>query len=491
MAFTHCKAILLSIAVVLGVIVYNSISTETNQYPPDKNFVSQRIGEDPVYYEHLSKLIQFQTVSFEDKDQIDLKQVTAIYNYIETNFPEFWSTMEKTPVGNYSMIFKWKSADPSSTALPILLMSHLDVVPAESANWTYPPFEGRITDTEIWGRGAIDDKQMVLGTLASVTHLIKRGWVPKRDVFISFGFDEEISGYQGACVVADYLRSQNLKFEFIHDEGMPVLDGVVPGVSLPTVPVGLAEKGALDMEVSLTGTAGHSSIPPKNTIIGILSRAVAALEANPMPAKFDGIGRLLMETLAPDMQFPLKGIFSNLWLFKPLVLRIFESKSSTNALVRTTTAVTIIKGGVKSNVLPNTAKVHLNFRISPLDNVQKVIDHVKSVFLGVDPRFEFNVIDSLEPAPVSDPKSPTFQKFATVIRSSFLQEVLVTPGIMVGNTDTRHFWGLSDNIYRFAPNILNQELVDTLHNVNERISKQNLMSVINFYNQLLQQFCSS
>jgi carboxypeptidase PM20D1 len=418
---------------------------------------------------------------------VDLKQVTAIYKYIEVNFPLFWSTMEKTPVGNYSMVFKWNGEHKTSDKLPILLMSHLDVVPPGNANWTYPPFDGHITDTEIWGRGAIDDKQMLLGTLVSVSHLIEQSWKPDRDIYITFGFDEEVSGYAGACAVSEYFRAQKLKFEFIHDEGMPILLGVVPGVTSPTAPVGLAEKGALDIEVTLTGTSGHSSIPPRNTIIGILSKGVAALEANPMTAQFEGIARHLMEHIAPDMNFPLRTVFSNLWLFKPIVLKIFEAKPSTNAIVRTTTAVTIINGGNKRNVLPNTAKVHLNFRISPLDSVQKVIDHVKETFLSTDPRFEFKVLDSLEPAPISSPDSNAFKQFATAIRTTF-PHVLVTPGVMVGNTDTRHFWGLSDNIYRFSPNILTQELVDTFHNVNERISKENMMNVINFYQQLLLQF---
>jgi carboxypeptidase PM20D1 len=366
----------------------------------------------------------------------------------------------------------------------------MDVVPAGTGNWTYPPFSGHIDETYIWGRGAIDDKQMLLGTITAISHLVDSGFVPHRDIYVSFGFDEEISGYKGACAVADWFRERKIKFELIHDEGMPVLLGIVPGVSQPTAPVGLAEKGALDLAVTITGTAGHSSIPPRNTLIGILSQAIAELERNPMPAQFAGPGRLLMEHIAHEMSYPLKAIFSNLWLFKPLVTRIFTNKPSTNALVSTTTAVTIINGGNKRNVLPNTAMVHLNFRISPLDSVAAVVEHVKGIFLRVDPRFQFQIVDSLEPAPISDPHSATFKQFSSVIRTAF-SNVLVTPGIMVGNTDTRHFWGLSDNIYRFAPNILTQDLVDTLHNVNERISKENLVNVINFYNQLILQFASS
>lgn len=416
-----------------------------------------------------------------------MKQVTALYKYIEVNFPKFWSGMEKTPVGNYSMVFRWKSGEVDSKRLPILLMAHLDVVPPGTANWTYLPFEGVITDTEVWGRGALDDKQMLLGIVVSISHMMESGFVPNRDIYVSFGFDEEVSGFKGACKVSEYLRSKNLNFEFIHDEGMPVFNGVVPGVKQDTAVVGLAEKGALDLEVTLTGTAGHSSIPPPTTIIGILSRAVAALEDNPMPPRFESISRLLLESIAPEMEYPMKAVFSNLWLFKPLVERILASKASTNSILRTTTAVTIIQGGFKRNVLPNTARVHLNFRISPLDSVQAVLDHVKKVFLPIDPRFVFTILDSIEPAPISSPTSDVFKTFSSAIRTTF-PDALVTPGIMVANTDTRHFWGLSENIYRFSPNILTQELVDTLHNVNERISKTNLMNVINFYVMLMRTF---
>lgn len=438
----------------------------------------------------MSELLKIPTISFEDPELVEYKHVQAVYDYIKVNFPEFWNTMEKTPVGNYSMIFKWSAKNPSKDLLPILLLAHLDVVPPGEGNWTYPPFSGHITETEIWGRGALDDKQMMLGAVVGVTHLLAQGWEPTRDIYITFGFDEEVSGFKGACAVAEHFRKQpDLKFEFIHDEGMPILLGIVPGIDAPVAPVGLAEKGALDLEVSITGTAGHSSIPPRHTLIGLLAQGIAAMEANPMPSHFASISRLLMEHLSPDMTGALRYVFSNLWLFKPLVTKIFESKPSTNAIVATTTAVTIVRGGEKRNVLPNTASVHLNFRISPLDSVRAVVEHVERIFLAIDTRFSFKILDSLEPAPISDPYSHAFSVFSKAVRTTF-PDTLVTPGVMVGNTDTRHFWGLTENIFRFAPNTLTQAEVDLLHNANERISKANMMKVINFYYQLIMQFTS-
>jgi carboxypeptidase PM20D1 len=186
-------------------------------------------------------------------------------------------------------------------------MGHLDVVPivpGTEAQWSHPPFAGDIADGHVWGRGTLDDKSSVIAVLEAVEKLAGEGYRPRRTIYLAFGHDEEVGGPEGAAKVVEALAARGVThFAFVADEGGAVGQGLVPGIDKPTALIGVAEKGYLNLRLTVAGEGGHSSTPPAETNVGILSRAVARLEATPFPARLEGAARDMFDYLGPEMSF--------------------------------------------------------------------------------------------------------------------------------------------------------------------------------------------
>ena len=211
------------------------------------------------------------------------KEFLALHEYLKETFPKVHSGLTKETINDYSLLYTWKGSD--ETLKPILLMAHLDVVPVEpasEADWQHPPFEGQIQDGYIWGRGALDDKAGVMGLLEAVETLLAEGFRPKRTIYLAFGHDEELGGPNGAAKIAELLLSRKVELDYVLDEGLIIANGILP-VSKPVALIGIAEKGFVSLELSVETEGGHSSMPPPNTAIGILSEAVNKLEEGQMP----------------------------------------------------------------------------------------------------------------------------------------------------------------------------------------------------------------
>jgi len=363
-------------------------------------------------------------------------------------------------------------------------MAHMDVVPVENTSlWSQNPWNGDIADGFIWGRGTMDNKMCVMSILESVEYLLKKQHRPKRTICLAFGHDEETGGHNGTYYIAQKLLERNYYFEFILDEGTMILDGIVPGVSQPIAMVGTSEKGFIEYELIIWKEGGHSSMPPVHTAIGILSDAVTKLEENPMPYKITGSFKDFFKFVSPELDIFYRIILSNLWLFDKILPYALARKKTLRAAIQTTTAVTMISGGTKSNVLPNMAKATVNHRILPGETVQDVIEHTKTVINN--PLIEINVLDKLEASPYTRDDTQAFYTLQYTIHQMF-PDVLVSPGLMIGNTDTRHYWKLTDSIFRFSPFRASPTDLERLHGIDERISVDNYVDSVNFYYQLLQ-----
>jgi len=366
-------------------------------------------------------------------------------------------------------------------------MGHMDVVPAPPdtlSKWSEPPFSGNIKDGFIWGRGSLDDKISVLGILEAIEKLLSRGYEPKRTIHLAFGHDEEING-TGAQSIAELLKSRGVEPELVLDEGLMITQGIAPGVSAPVALIGVAQKGYVSLELTVVAEGGHSSIPPEHTAVGILSAAVARLEEHPMPASLTGPPRQMLEYLAPEASFPLRLVFSNLWVTSPLVERIFLGSPNTAALVRTTTAPTILDAGVKENVLATKARAVVNFRIRPGESIAVVKERVTQT-IG-DPRVTIETLPGWhEPSGVASGQSSTFLMLQRSLRR-VAPEVVVSPGLMVGTTDARHYTSMSENVYMFLPVLLHEEDLARYHGINERVSIADYMRCVRFYAELIQE----
>ncbi len=435
----------------------------------------------------LARAIRFKTTSDGSLEKMNLEEFDAFHAWLEKTYPKVHSTLTRDEVKPCSVAYAWKGSDPNLP--PALLLSHIDVVPVEEhaiEQWTQPPFKGAIKDGYIWGRGALDDKFGVIGILEATETLIEAGVQPKRSHVFAFGCDEEVGGNLGAKRIAERFRKDNTNFAYIIDEGHIIGKGLFPGTTAPIAFIGLAEKGFLTVQLTATQEGGHSSMPPQETAVGILTRAVSEVERNQMPANLNEPTQAMFQHIAPEVGFPNSMVFSNLWLFKPVVLGMLTAKPTTNAGVRTTTAPTILRAGVQDNVLPKKAEAKINFRIAPGDTVEEVVSHVSDVIDDERVKVEFDPEGfHSNPSNISSPESDSYRSLAKTIRGVFGKETIVVPALTVGGTDARHYQTLSENVYRFAPLELGPGDPARIHGVDERISVDNYRKVIRFYMALL------
>ncbi|WP_447986841.1 M20 family peptidase [Nitrospira sp. Nam74] len=436
----------------------------------------------------LAQAVSFRTISYQDHSQFNRDAFTGLHQYLIKAFPETHRTLQRELINDYSLLYLWVGTDP--TLPPVLLLGHMDVVPVEietENEWTYPPFSGTVADGYIWGRGTMDDKAAVLGPLEAVEHLLRQRYTPRRTVLLAFGHDEEVGGQAGAKSIAARLAQTGVRPALILDEGMALLEGIVPGVDRPIASIGLAEKGYLSVEVTAEGAGGHSSMPPAQTSVGILASAIQALESHPMPAHTDGPAGALFQFLGPEMSTGHRVGLANLWLFDPVLKLLLDRSAPTRALIRTTFAPTMLDGSSKENVLPSRPRAVVNVRVHPSDSIEGVIEHITRV-IG-DPRVIVRRLPGIisEPSAVSPIESQAFTTLQHTIGQQF-RDVIVAPGLVLGATDSRHYQSLSQHIYRFLPLRVTAQDMVRIHGVNERLAVGNYADVIAFYIRLIRNF---
>lgn len=474
----------LGLVLLLLVLVVNALTTKSRQV------VVQAAEGVPVdeakAAEHLARAITFKTISHQDPAQIDASAFTGLHEALKEMFPKAHQALTREVVGGHSLLFTWKGKDAGKP--PILLMAHQDVVPVEpgtEGEWEKPPFAGTVDGGFVWGRGAMDFKNGVVGILEAVEALLAQGYSPERTVYLAFGHDEEIGGLKGAAAIVELLASRNVKLAYVLDEGMFVTQGILKGIDRPVAFIGLAEKGYVSLELIVESEGGHSSVPPRPTSTGILANAIVRLEANPMPARIQGAARLLFETLAPEMPFGNKVILSNLWLLEPIAKSVLSKSPATDAMLRTTTAPTMLEGSIKENVLPKRPRAVVNFRILPGDTIQSVVDHVNRTV--ADPRVKVQVLPGgpgKEPSTVSDATGFGYKSIEKTIRQ-IIPESLVAPSLVLGATDSFHYQRIADGVYRFSPTRLTDQDRPRFHGTNERVSVKNFAEQVRFYAQLI------
>ncbi|MFZ2156810.1 MAG: M20 family peptidase [Bradyrhizobium sp.] len=475
--------VIAAIVVLAGVLLFNVVTHGSRQIqvaavpraPVDQQGAAIRLGE----------AIRFQTISnFLNPDQ-DAEALRGLRAHIEKSFPAFHAAARREVIAGHSLLYTWEGTDPK--AQPIALLAHQDVVPVAPGtgkDWQHPPYDGVIADGFIWGRGSWDDKGNLYSMLEAAEQMAKAGFRPKRTVYFAFGHDEEVAGVRGAKVIAATLASRGVKLDFVLDEGLLITEGIMKGLDKPAALVGVAEKGYATLVLTAHSTPGHSSMPPRQTAIGMMSAALARLEDHRLPMQIRGAVSQMFDTIAPEMSGFNRVVLSNLWLFKPLLLREFEKTGPTEAMVRTTTALTIFNAGDKDNVLPGNASATVNFRLMPGDSQASVTEHVRST-VGNDRIAIEPFAGNAEPTPVAGTSSPSFQTLNRTIREIF-PDVVVAPGLMLAGTDSRHYVGITDNIFRFSPVRANSDDLKRFHGTNERLSIEGYADMIRFYRRLIE-----
>lgn len=434
-----------------------------------------------------AKALTFPTISWDPGTHpVDSAAFRGLQAHLTASFPLVHKTLKHEIVNQLSLLYTWPGSNPSLA--PVVLMGHQDVVPVipgTEGRWKQPPFSGAVADGFVWGRGSLDDKLTVLATLEAIETLLRQGFQPKHTVYLAFGHDEEIGGEHGAQVLRDTLVARGVKeAALVLDEGGAIADGSLLGVSGQVALIGVSEKGFLSLELSVKGKGGHSSMPPAHTAIGHLAEVIEKVEAHPFPASLDGPTRNMLEAVAPSLPFGKRLAMSNLWLFKPVVTKAMLAKPQGAAMLRTTTAVTMVSGGVKTNVLPIDARTVVNFRIRPGETMQSVTEQVRRTVNDTS----VTITDlgfHTDPSPVSDVNGAGFKALVKAVHEEFGANVAVAPYLVIGGTDSRYWSGRSSQTFRFMGAPIEADGLERIHGTNERASLGSYTSAVRYLVRLV------
>ena len=436
-------------------------------------------GEKAV--ESLCELVRCKTVSYRDKKLEDNSEFQKLISKLPFLYPNVFEKCSFEELEDRALLFKWEGKNHNE---PTVLMAHYDVVPVNEEDWEKPAFDAVIEDGVIWGRGTLDTKATFNGILFAANHLIEQGFVPENDIYFAFSGGEEING-KGAVNIVDWFGNNGIIPALVVDEGGAVVENVFPGVKQPCGLIGIAEKGMLNLEYKVKSNGGHASAPKPHTPVGVLSAACCRVENKPFKSHLTKPVAAMFDTLGRHSSFVYRMIFSNLWLFKPVLDMICKkSGGELNALMRTTVAFTQMSGSKAANVIPPEATMVSNMRLNPMDTMDSAVEYIKNIVNNDN--IEISVIDGMNPSRVSELDCEAYNKVATAVASTW-KGCIVSPYLMVQCSDSRHYGRISDKVYRFSAMDLTSEERATIHGNNERIRIQAVNKTVEFYIRLIKQ----
>ena len=433
--------------------------------------------------ERFRALLRIPTISRLDTDLVDWQQFDRFVTLLPQLYPGVHSSLTREIVADHSLLYRWpgRSADA-----PTVLLAHYDVVAASDERWEHPPFAAELVGegdaTELWARGALDDKGAVVSILEAVERCVADGFVPANDIYLSFGHDEETVG-SGALAIVQLLESRGIRPALVVDEGGAVVEDIFPGVSDQLAVVGVSEKGITSVELSVLQDGGHASTPPKLSATARLARAIVRLNASPFRARFSPTNLEMIRTVGARARQPYRFLFTQQWLTRGILLAVFSRLGDeTRAMVRTTAVVTRLSGSDAENALAEKATATVNMRVAVGSTVAASVDHLRRAIR--DDRVRVTALHPSEPSPISPTTGPQWDVVHDAILAVY-PDVVVTPYIQLGASDSRHFTRICDAVYRFTPFEMSLGERGTLHAVNERIRVATWLRGIDFYAALI------
>ena len=431
--------------------------------------------------EALQRLVQCKTVSSNDPAQEDDGEFRKLIDMLPALYPQVFEVCSFRELPDRGLLFCW----PGKTAeAPSVMMAHYDVVPVNEESWDKPPFAGIIEDGVLWGRGTLDTKVTLNGVLSAANYLIGKGFQPAHDIYFAFSGGEEVNG-MGAVNIVNYFAENGIRPALVVDEGGAVVENVFPGVKAPCGLIGIAEKGMMNVQYTVRSSGGHASAPLPKTPITTLAKACRAVVENPFRMHLTKPAAEMFDTLGRHSSFALKLVFANLWLFKPVLNMICKAGGGEmNALVRTTTAFTMMEGSNARNVIPAEAKLVSNMRLNPADSVAGAKAYLEKVVKDAD--VEITVLESFEPSPISETDCESWDKVACAVAQTW-PGCIVAPYLMVQCSDSRHYRDLSNHVYRFSAMAMTSQERKSIHGNNERIRLESICRAVEFYIRLMKQ----
>ena len=429
----------------------------------------------------LTELVRCRTVSYDNPALEEDAEFEKLIALLPELFPHVWAACPLQRFPGRGLLFHWKG---KTAGEPAVLMAHYDVVPVEEENWQKPPFDGIIEDGVLWGRGTIDTKATFNGILSGAENLIRQGFQPEHDVYFAFSGGEEVNG-PGAANIVEWFREQGVTLKMVLDEGGAVVEDIFPGVKGSCALIGIAEKGLLNLEYSVSGMGGHASAPKPHTPVGKLAKACAKVEAHPFPMHFTQPSLEMFDTLGRHSTFLYRMIFANLWAFGWILdLLTRKTGGELNALLRTTVAFTQMRGSKAPNVIPPSASMVSNLRINPADSVEGCISRIRKVIGDED--INLATLASFEPSRISRIDCEGWEIVSNACRGTW-RGCIVSPYLMVQCSDSRHYGAISDRVYRFSAQDMTAEERAMIHGNNERIRLEAVCRTVEFFIRVMQQ----
>ena len=447
---------------------------------PQKEISNEEISFDKEQaIANLQTLVRCKTISYNDRAMEDEAEFRKLIDSLPGLYPKVFETCSFRELPDRALLFRWPG---KRNASPSVMMAHYDVVPVNEESWDKPPFSGIIENGVLWGRGSLDTKVTFNGVLFAANHLMESGFTPENDMYFAFSGGEEVNG-MGAVNIVNYFKENGITPALVVDEGGAVVENVFPGVKEPCGLIGIAEKGMMNVQYTVKSGGGHASAPPVKTPVTTLAKACLNIIGNPFKMHLTKPAAEMFDTLGRHSNFGLKLVFANLWLFKPVLDMICKSSGGEmNALVRTTTAFTMMEGSNARNVIPAEAKLISNMRLNPADSVASATEYLKKAVN--DEAVDITVLESFEPSPISETGCDSWDKVAAAVAETW-RGCIVSPYLMVQCSDSRHYRDISRHVYRFSAMDLTAEERKTIHGNNERIRLDCAARAVEFYIRLM------
>lgn len=378
----------------------------------------------------------------------------------------------ETPTGDSKVgrAAVWARLPGSGARRPIILHSHLDVVPAESEEWMVGPFEGLVTGGSVIGRGALDAKGIAVVELLALVELARRATPLDRDVILLATPDEETGGQLGAGYIARERPDLLYDAEYLLTEGGGVLEGA-PGADVWGVAV--TEKTPCWIRATAHGTPGHGSSEPRDAAIPRLMRALDRLVALEGEPRVGPEVQRMFAALAPYAAPADRASYTDLRRAlesDPAFRARFLGERGQSALVRDTITVSVLRAGSQTNVVPSQAVAQLDARLLPGERCEDFVDRLRDEI--DDDRVDLEPLLALRGA--SSPVDTELYRAIERVASETDPGAVVVPRVIAGFTDAHWFRDLGIVSYGFVPRWLPASETRGIHGPDERVSIANL-----------------
>lgn len=442
------------------------------------------IFEDEKCAEHLAGMVRFATVSHEKTEEMDLDVFYAFHAYLEQTYPLVHESLERQRIGKAALLYYWRGKNPDK-GLPLLLTAHQDVVPAgDESKWKFPPFSGVIDQGYLYGRGSSDDKIIILGHMEAIEALLKEGFQPETDVYLAYGYTEEVAGGDddGIKSISEMLKAQGIRLGCVIDEGMGVGPGDMEGVHAQIANLWTAEKGYANFEITVNGPGGHAGFPAAESVIAVIGQVAADIQNTLFPYRLTNVTKREYQMKAAYMDLKIGEKLKDMEHHFESAIPILDQNPVLASRFRTTMALTMLQSIGQANVLPTTATLMVNCRLLPGDRLFEVEEKLKEI---VKERGQVRMLNGREASTESATDTFAYRCIERVMKHVYPEAVLV-PGMLVGGTDSRHFYPICDSVYRFSAFPTTPE--SNAHNINERVAVKGLHLGPLFIWELIQEY---